>query len=1691
MDMTAAADGDAVEAVGSASAQLQLYQVVPLHVDNLYPYTRSLPFRTVPSPGGVTGARAGHQEQLAAHLGGYVKSALYTLHSQPDTCIQWRILDDRKSLELRPLRWISGADAAVEQPEDEDQQLLPAVTDEAMSSVTSTWCFATPLIDSVVVADEVDSHGQLQVSVIVCSQDGVVYRLSFASAWEISSDSVDAGNCTSWYQIEWCHDASGRPISGRMPTMLDGLGSNLLAVGCEDTALVWLQWQDGSNEVYGDLNGYIAESVSSASGILQSVKEFIPRMLRRGASTVSDYDGAPNRIVSFALAQALEGSVSYAITLSRDRKLRFWASGPSSACQHEVLLPQIDILGHPIPVDPHGQPLPPIEVGSRNYIRTISHSMGVHSNDSDMVSGQSNAFGVVVFVPDEATPYFTLLQITVDEQSRISNVQTIMYKACKAANGASQLMADDELVDFQISHHEELQPTLVEGPNGQPVEEEIDCSYWTLWALWERSQELVVTHMYFSLRPSNVSGSTTERNVYEFAGHPVLGERWYTVLSQHRAMQPTTDGPYIKEVEARLTRATSVSQGDNSISSSSNESAPVLTEQADSDDNSSNAVQTAEISRVFLDHLFHPLRFDRGVLDHALALYEGSARDRGFGIPAAAYAVTSASPNLRQRVAAVVGSFLRVETSRKSGAMLVGDFQRSLFTEWMRYSTLCSRLQRTANAPKALSLCRSTNMVCVATSNSIMALQAASEVEWMHALTERDPAASVLLSAPEPVICEKYPDVAQGNARVEVARLLAATSYLSNAMATDRLAALTNDMAREANGEILVSYEARAVELFEKYAAESITPSQAKQAARLLGLCQTPGDTISYLVQELARSAGATALLSDVDDPRSFRSSASMVGMFASAFAISANARFELSRDISLLLICIVYHYEAMKTVDIGNIPSVLSTSLGVFNLFAVSQWVASQSIGAFSDDSLAEDPSSVDGFLRKFSVLNINRRRDSAGSVASKPAVAEQPVGTTSRNIFVYSMLHDILSRSYAIRFTGLSGSFADMITEGVQQIYATLGFAASWIGNQAADTESQVNLVLFAAKLEKAAPPELTELFLRHLPKTTASFYLGGLVSLRLRDYGSASDFFANASVFYGQVSEGIRDSLDLHYVLPRAIADLDLAASYYEHVSELFETAHQFSFVSRFAHLALQALQEDAERETPVLAANTRREWQKKLWFKIFYAELERNSYEQAYMAMMANPDQEQKLGCLRHLTSVLCEREGGVATLCRLSFPGLHEEVERNLLFKARHSDLLAKPNYFRILYSFHVYRGNYRNAASAMYQYARRLSVLMLQSGDVARILLEQGQALLACVNGLSLVDAQYAWVVVGRHGATDGVEAADAGDGCVRRKRRRIAIGRYDTSSSSQGQDIDIVELADVRREYTLCMARITLGATFQELFSRNVLLEPEDAVALYVKTGMYDKALSFAKIFGLKLDYILTTLAKKCLELSAAQSAKVQREQTPDAFWDNAGIRESTGSPSERAWRLLRHYLDLEEPTEQNGQRYRLLVADAILGAECDSVLAPWLSSLLLRRCPQDLVRLCLRNGCVTEGAEFLLQHISTLRQLVASTAVAKTTREVWLPYQLLDQTMGILDDAIVRFEEAVAKIRDAKKQGGSDADVKRLKYLLKSYRERLASLQCLRADLKTAFDQYMVIATRESRDISEALSPAKAIAA
>ncbi len=98
---------------------------------------------------------------------------------------------------------------------------------------------------------------------------------------------------------------------------------------------------------------------------------------------------------------------------------------------------------------------------------------------------------------------------------------------------------------------------------------------------------------------------------------------------------------------------------------------------------------------------------------------------------------------------------------------------------------------------------------------------------------------------------------------------------------------------------------------------------------------------------------------------------------------------------------------------------------------------------------------------------------------------------------------------------------------------------------------------------------------------------------------------------------------------------------------------------------------------------------------------------------------HPYDSVRRDCLRHLVSVMCE-SGHIQPLLHFTFPGLQNEVEKTLSFKARNSDPLCSPNYYAVLYSYHVFRGDWKSAGAEMYQLAERLGgeLQRNQDGDV-------------------------------------------------------------------------------------------------------------------------------------------------------------------------------------------------------------------------------------------------------------------------------------------------------------------------------------------------------------------------------------
>ena len=96
------------------------------------------------------------------------------------------------------------------------------------------------------------------------------------------------------------------------------------------------------------------------------------------------------------------------------------------------------------------------------------------------------------------------------------------------------------------------------------------------------------------------------------------------------------------------------------------------------------------------------------------------------------------------------------------------------------------------------------------------------------------------------------------------------------------------------------------------------------------------------------------------------------------------------------------------------------------------------------------------------------------------------------------------------------------------------------------------------------------------------------------------------------------------------------------------------------------------------------------------------------------------------------------------------------------------------------------------------------------------------KCLLACLNALRLVSRQEAWLV------------------------KPVAASSRKDSSEPIKHTVDVIEYADIEKEYELSYACINLGQSIASL-------SPSDVVSLLTSRNRYESALRIAKIFDVK----------------------------------------------------------------------------------------------------------------------------------------------------------------------------------------------------------------------------------------------
>uniref|UniRef100_A0A672U633 Nucleoporin 160 n=1 Tax=Strigops habroptila TaxID=2489341 RepID=A0A672U633_STRHB len=256
-------------------------------------------------------------------------------------------------------------------------------------------------------------------------------------------------------------------------------------------------------------------------------------------------------------------------------------------------------------------------------------------------------------------------------------------------------------------------------------------------------------------------------------------------------------------------------------------------------------------------------------------------------------------------------------------------------------------------------------------------------------------------------------------------------------------------------------------------------------------------------------------------------------------------------------------------------------------------------------------------------------------------------------------------------------------------------------------------------------------------------------------------------------------------------------------------------------------------------------------------IFKHHLDLGHNSEAYVALTQNPDPSRQLDCLRQLVVVLCERSQ-LQDLVEFPYVNLHNEVVGIIESHARAVDLMTH-NYYELLYAFHIYRHNYRKAGTVMFEYGMRLG----REVRTLRGLQKQGNCFLAAVNCLRLIRPEYAWIVQPAPGAVyerPGASPKRSHDG--------------ECAAAPGNHQIEILELEDLERECVLSRIRLTLVQHDLSTAAVAGNSTPEETVALLVRAGLFDTAITLCQTFKLPLTPIFEGLTFKCIKLQLGGEA-------------------------------------------------------------------------------------------------------------------------------------------------------------------------------------------------------------------------
>lgn len=219
----------------------------------------------------------------------------------------------------------------------------------------------------------------------------------------------------------------------------------------------------------------------------------------------------------------------------------------------------------------------------------------------------------------------------------------------------------------------------------------------------------------------------------------------------------------------------------------------------------------------------------------------------------------------------------------------------------------------------------------------------------------------------------------------------------------------------------------------------------------------------------------------------------------------------------------------------------------------------------------------------------------------------------------------------------------------------------------------------------------------------------------------------------------------------------------------------------------------------------------------------------------------------------------------------------------------------------------------------MYQFSIRLAAHAITSSleyniDLLDIASHQARALLASINALSLVEPDDAWIAVSAGHTSNRLRDEFAMNDEEMAGPGMCLLLTPPLEEPESMPSAKLLYLLDLKREYSLALAKLEISRHLPELQDSYSILNPAECVSLYSKCGLYEAACGMCKLFSLDFSAVFISLAG-----NVASSTHGSGDRGTKSSWD-----------------MVKEYLALYDGQE-TGFKYHAVFLEALFKIDCN----------------------------------------------------------------------------------------------------------------------------------------------------------